>query len=107
MSRADPMKKIPHISDHAEARAGKSIPNHLIIFTFARADWPESHAVQEPVANDQRVKQDSTEVGEKGQEQEIGEKGVRFTQHKIESGICRENWRQMQWAEHNDGIVAR
>ena len=34
-------------------------------FAFAGADWPQSHAVQEPITNDQRVEQHRAEVCEK------------------------------------------
>ena len=68
---------------------------------------PQRHALQKTITNDEGVKQHSAEMGEKGQEQEERQQGVSFAQDSVKSRVGRENWRQMQWSEHNDGIIAR
>jgi hypothetical protein len=57
-------------SSFASEREGAFAARNSILFDFyiAGANWPQSHAVQQPVANDERVEQHSAEVKEKNYE---------------------------------------
>jgi hypothetical protein len=60
---------------------------------FPGPGWPNSHAIQESVTNDECMEQNRAEVGEKCEKEQIGENRVCSPQDIIECWVCRENGR--------------
>src|SRR5262249_14471447 len=60
---------------------------------------PRDHPPQQPVPDDQRVKQNGPKVSEKGQEKQIGENRVRPPQDGVEHEAVRKDKGQLQGAE--------
>ena len=64
----------------------------VLTFTLKGAGWPQSHAAEEPVSNNQSVEQHCAKVCEKCREEEICKNGVRLVQYRRGPSGSPEEW---------------